>query len=775
MGRQFKSAWRGAFLGAAAVFSLAIAGGGAAFAGVPGTMVDRPGSDTLSYSFKTVKTLPGLSTSELSAKVNEFNAAEARIAYRPDGSVATQTFAAGYANLADAAKLSATAELRSPVTLVAAKWPADGPQPVAVLGRTLKGGTWSKWENIGDEVEEAKDGIQAATDAWVVTNAAKAEIVLVMGESQPNIRPQLQIIDPGTRVTDNKFALPARGATRAKTAPDPVVPGQAEGKDGEEPKPNLDGTDDSGTPVQTQPETSLWAQVPEIKGPVELLSREDWGANPDWMKWKVKPGNIQAAVIHHTAGQNDYPAEAVPGILRAIYRYHAVSLGWGDIGYNVLVDNFGRAWQGRAGDFWSYSSIGGHSLGVNQSTFGISVLGNYSDFRPSEAAVATVAKVIAFKLPKSLNPLELSTPVTKSNGKAISVPVVSGHRDVSKTACPGQAFYDYLPTVRKMVAEYMASPNPSMKVPDGAAAQHEQMRQGIPLQLAGSDRIGTAIAIATHAFPQGSDTVYVARADNTADALAGGALTDGPIVLVNDSSTTISQVANYIAQAGAKRVVALGGSGAVADSTLAAVAGSAETSRLAGADRVATSAEIAKTVVANHPEMNTVYLAEQGKGIDALAAGSLIDGPVVLVPTQGIIPAAVQTAIKSINPQRVVALGGVGAVSDGMLVQAGEGRAMDRIAGVDRYATSRAISRYRYPDGSKQIYLASGKNPVDAVAGGVLAKGPILLVPDATGAALDSEIGVEIKRLGAKYITALGGTGAVSLSLIHQALIYTEQ
>lgn len=746
---------------------------GSAWASVPNDMVDRPGSDTLSYSFKSFKLLPNLSTAELIQKVNEFNAAEGEISYAPDGTIQTRKLATEYANLADTVKLRATTSLNTPVALVAAQWPANGPQPVAVLGRTYKGGKWGKWENVGDEIEESRDGLESATDAWVVTNAAKAEIALVMGETHTRLRPQLVVIDPGSRAADRKYALPTSGSTKAKETPSTRVYSQADGKDEEE-NTSDPNKDDSGNPVQPQPPANLWSQVPEVPGPVEVHSREEWGADPSLMKWTPRPGKVQAAIVHHTAGQNDYPPEAVPGILRAIYRYHAKTRGWGDIGYNVLVDNFGRAWQGRAGNFWSYNSIGAHTLSLNQSAFGISVLGNYQDFRPSDAAIATVAKVIAYKLPTGLDPLKLSTPVAKRDGTIIHIPVISGHRDVNSTSCPGQAFYDYLPVLRQKVAAYIAQPGLTVKEPDKFKAQRQQAMAGIPTQLAGSDRIGTSIAIATSAFPEGAKTVYVARADSIADALAGGSLTDGPIVLVSDNDTAISQVSEYIASSGALQVVALGGTNAISDQTLTAVSGNAKTWRLAGDNRAGTAAEIAKAVARAHPDMKTVYLAEQNKGIDALAAGSLNDGPVLLVPTQGEVPASVREAVDAIKPNRVVALGGAKAVSDQMLSQVASGRATMRIAGSDRYHTSREISRYRYPNGCEQVYLASGINPVDAVAGGVLTKGPILLVPGATGHTLDRRTGDEISRLKSKYVTALGGEKAVAQELILQAFIYTN-
>ena len=68
-------------------------------------------------------------------------------------------------------------------------------------------------------------------------------------------------------------------------------------------------------------------------------------------------------------------------MMRSIYRYHAVSRGWGDIGYNVIVDKFGRRWEGRAGGLAS-TVVGAHAGGFNSGTFGVSMLGNYESVNP---------------------------------------------------------------------------------------------------------------------------------------------------------------------------------------------------------------------------------------------------------------------------------------------------------------------------------------------------------------------------------------------------------
>lgn len=54
--------------------------------------------------------------------------------------------------------------------------------------------------------------------------------------------------------------------------------------------------------------------------------------------------DVEKIVIHHTAENNlsDYDD---PTLLRAIYYYHTVSRGWGDIGYNYIVGQRGTVYQ----------------------------------------------------------------------------------------------------------------------------------------------------------------------------------------------------------------------------------------------------------------------------------------------------------------------------------------------------------------------------------------------------------------------------------------------
>ena len=89
-------------------------------------------------------------------------------------------------------------------------------------------------------------------------------------------------------------------------------------------------------------------------------------------------------------------------------------------------------------------------------------------------------------------------------------------------------------------------------------------------RLAGPTRIDTAVAISERAFPDGAEVAYLARADDPADAVAGGALTDGPVLLVPSCGEVPDVVAAELRRLAATQVLALGGDAAICEDLLAA-------------------------------------------------------------------------------------------------------------------------------------------------------------------------------------------------------------
>ncbi|NMW94128.1 cell wall-binding repeat-containing protein [Mobiluncus mulieris] len=179
-------------------------------------------------------------------------------------------------------------------------------------------------------------------------------------------------------------------------------------------------------------------------------------------------------------------------------------------------------------------------------------------------------------------------------------------------------------------------------------------------RLAGTDRYDTAIQIADEF--KTSDVVYLARGDNQADAVAGGKLKNGPLLLVNEGSRTREAVAAEVKKLKAKHVVVLGGVGAVSDDTVKAVAGNADILRISGTNRFETAVEISKALT-NNQTAAKVYLANGMTLVDALAGGTIPDNaPILLTDGSGSLPSSTVAEIKRLKPTEVVALGGAGAV-----------------------------------------------------------------------------------------------------------------
>ncbi|WKZ81656.1 MAG: cell wall-binding repeat-containing protein [Acidimicrobiia bacterium] len=92
-----------------------------------------------------------------------------------------------------------------------------------------------------------------------------------------------------------------------------------------------------------------------------------------------------------------------------------------------------------------------------------------------------------------------------------------------------------------------------------------------------------------------------------------------------------------------------------------------------------------------------------------------------------------------------------------------------RIYGADRYATAAAVSQDSFPGGAGIVFIATGSDFPDALAGGAVAArlgAPLLLVGDDH---LPSSTTAELARLEPSQIVLLGGTAAIS-ETVEQAL-----
>jgi hypothetical protein len=214
-----------------------------------------------------------------------------------------------------------------------------------------------------------------------------------------------------------------------------------------------------------------------------VVSRAQWGADPAYMTWAPQFYTTKKLIVHHTDTSDSYTDTAgAEAQIRSIYYYHSVTQGWGDIGYNFLIDKFGTIYEGRysrdyaganpTGDNTAGQGVtGAHTSGWNSGTVGVALLGTLTTHDATPAARDALERLLAWEASRNgIDPEATQTFVNPVSGATITTANIAGHRDYVATACPGDTFYPTLPAIRDDVAALVAGtpPPPADTTPPSA-------------------------------------------------------------------------------------------------------------------------------------------------------------------------------------------------------------------------------------------------------------------------------------------------------------------
>lgn len=297
-------------------------------------------------------------------------------------------------------------------------------------------------------------------------------------------------------------------------------------------------------------------------------SRADWGADESLRfkdgkeVWPAQHNPLQTLTVHHTATANGETGDAAAARLRSIYRYHAVDRGWGDIGYQYLIDAAGVVYEGRwsgtasascaaGGDGSDFGHAdddqmvgGAHVGGYNSGNMGVSLLGTFTKggAAPTASAVDGLEAVLAeLGTRHGLDPEGTVTYVNPVNGYRKTVPTISAHRDWEATECPGDRLYSQLPDIRTAVAAAMAddttgstttstttsttsttttAPTTTTTVPQATLAVTGMTPENLPVGKTSVDVAGTGfVAGATVTFVNGKGNTPIAGPTTLVDGM----------------------------------------------------------------------------------------------------------------------------------------------------------------------------------------------------------------------------------------------------------------
>ena len=194
----------------------------------------------------------------------------------------------------------------------------------------------------------------------------------------------------------------------------------------------------------------------------EIVDRSGWWGDlpPAELEpsYSPTPIDISHAVVHHTVTANE-PANPVQ-VVRQIWDWHVNDNGWLDIGYNFLIDHEGTIYQGRYNPNLEQTDVrGAHAGSANSQSVGIALLGQFepgaqpAPGQPQALALDALVKTIGWRFTQK--------GIASASSSFIAgnfLPVISGHRDVSATACPGENLYRLLPEIRSEVQTGASEP-----------------------------------------------------------------------------------------------------------------------------------------------------------------------------------------------------------------------------------------------------------------------------------------------------------------------------
>ncbi len=315
---------------------------------------------------------------------------------------------------------------------------------------------WGQWNVL--HPDDTKDGATSAIDEVVSTARSQAiQYKVLLRSSDSSVTPQVKNVNfhyidgayqpeasvkqgqsPAADLKKLSFASESYDIiSREEWAADESWrTNDFFGYDPDEDAEDLDVETEDMSPGHEPTAQELYPEEFEL---TETITQDDEGNDLYWPQEYAK--NVDKIIIHHTAGINGEDNAAAS--VRGIYYYHTVRKGWGDIGYNYLIDTHGNIYEGRAG---GESVVAGHARGNNTGTIGIAVMGNYEEESVSYAALEALAYLVQDKA--ELHNINVDR---YSSFRGEVTPNMGGHRDFGSTLCPGKNLYAILPVLRDII------------------------------------------------------------------------------------------------------------------------------------------------------------------------------------------------------------------------------------------------------------------------------------------------------------------------------------
>lgn len=330
--------------------------------------------------------------------------------------------------------------LAKPFSGLIVKFSEPIPAGIELRVRTLEKTGWSSWTQVEPDEDAGKGppevllNVNESTDYQYQWTDHDMNLIPPTITIEPLNYGQIKSMHPSWTAgvslpsSVNIISRETWGADEELLYANPENPSQTNGETEETGGPEFDGTDE-----------------------IERVVTENSFGRP--YRWPLKYAKeMKIMVLHHTASVKnlDNPEVAIQNI----YYYHSVRRGWGDIGYNYLIDPKGNIYEGRYG---GNKIIAGHVYGMNRVSVGIGVLGNYDE---GEIPAEVLRSILA--LTNTLGKRYGIDPDGRTVYKEKSYLNIMGHRDGGNTTCPGKFLYQKLFGTRELLASVLSGANSTL-------------------------------------------------------------------------------------------------------------------------------------------------------------------------------------------------------------------------------------------------------------------------------------------------------------------------
>ena len=259
--------------------------------------------------------------------------------------------------------------------------------------------------------------------------------------------------------------------------------------------------------------------------------------------------------------------------------------------------------------------------------------------------------------------------------------------------------------------------------------------------------------------------MIVVSGENFADALTSAPLAfskDSVILLSSDGN--VKKLNEEINRLNPREVIISGGSNSVSDAVENAIKADSKAIRISGNDRYKTAAKNAEKAIIENGNKKKVIIVDGRNYPDAISIAPYAakNGLPILLANGNKLSDEQMSVIKKYGIDEAIIIGGqnsIGSSIDGLFNKS------TRVAGKDRYETSRLVAKKYFGD-ARKIVVASGRNFADALSVSYYAaqtNSPVVLTD---GVKNDDNLLKMLKDFNFEELIAVGGVNSIKESIL---------